>query len=564
MTFAVLFSFYSCESNDEANFCEPSGQTQDSEIVQSLFEQNEYNLDLQDFTMAVRNAMCKSKDFRILIKKEALVKFDGDYDVLLSRIVDKPVAQYEGVQFRSTDECTVKDLLEDYYISNNPNAGSGLRANASSIISELSTKYPNLQVSVPVNAEKWDTNTIPVVTFIPIEYQDGVTKWVPGYNSDGSLTVIDAVIPPKDDPIIVIGQNERMDRVDVYCDTLPLSPKNLRATSTPSGISLLWDVENPDYAVGYKIYRKSAHSSNYSLYTINNGNLNIGFTDIYLVYDESYYYYVTAYNSKGESTKSNTVSAIAPSKSKAPLTFAAILNTNKEVELRWTTGQSGYIDKLQLYRYILNQTSGYNLYKEFDRNTSDWFDRDIAQGKTIRYKLQTATPVGVSDPLYDIVKIPYRNPSLPSPIRIKNINCSDNVEGFLMGTPELTLKICGVDAERKTTEIRTLYFDMNEYNQNFNEWVLDWMPDSWYQIYTFYLVEEDPGKDTNISIKANIGIKKKIADGVDIGFEAGISREFKFSSPEDIGWTELNYYDPINTVLKFKNSIYWCDITLGQ
>ena len=37
--------------------------------IEGLYEQNEYNLDLRDFTLAVGNAMNKSAEFRKLIKK---------------------------------------------------------------------------------------------------------------------------------------------------------------------------------------------------------------------------------------------------------------------------------------------------------------------------------------------------------------------------------------------------------------------------------------------------------------------------------------------------------------
>lgn len=61
-----------------------------------------------------------------------------------------------------------------------------------------------------------------------------------------------------------------------------------------------------------------------------------------------------------------------------------------------------------------------------------------------------------------------------------------------------------------------------------------------------------------------MGVKKLIADWLDIEVSAGISKEFKFSAPENIGTADLNYYDPINTTLKFEKDKYWCNITLGQ
>ena len=163
-----------------------------------------------------------------------------------------------------------------------------------------------------------------------------------------------------------------------------------------------------------------------------------------------------------------------------------------------------------------------------------------------------------------MVKIPYRDPSKGSPVKIKHINCSKNVEGWLMGTPELRITICGVDKDRKTTEIKSIYIDMNKYDQNFDLWLLDWKPDSWYQIYTFHVVEEDPGNDKTINISAKLAYKKELAEGLTLDAEATYAKGFRFSHPENIGPADLHYYDPINTILKFSNDGYWCDITFGQ
>jgi hypothetical protein len=104
---------------------------------------------------------------------------------------------------------------------------------------------------------------------------------------------------------------------------------------------------------------------------------------------------------------------------------------------------------------------------------------------------------------------------------------------------------------------------MNSYNQSFNQFVLNWKPDNWYQRYTFHAIEEDPGKDIKISIAANIGVKKTVGV-MTVGAEAGISKEFYFSQPEDIGTADLSFYDPINTTLFFHKGKYWCYLTLGE
>ncbi len=198
----VAFTLTSCEKNNQE-----VGIINDTE----LFEQNDYNIELKEFSNSVINALKSNKEFRQLIKKEALKQFDGDYDVLLSRIIDTKLSQSEnnnGVSKISTN-ITVKNLLENSYYRNT-NAILKIKSE-NNPFEELLQKYPLLQISIPENAEKWDpTSDIPVITFIPKEFEDGITKFVTGYTHDGQLITIDAVNPP-DFPVIVIGQNERID-----------------------------------------------------------------------------------------------------------------------------------------------------------------------------------------------------------------------------------------------------------------------------------------------------------------------------------------------------------------
>ena len=75
---ALLLIFASCEKNDnDVNNPKPKNP-------EDLYAKTEYNLDMRDFAMAVNEAINTNKSFRKLVKEEALKKFDGDYDILLS------------------------------------------------------------------------------------------------------------------------------------------------------------------------------------------------------------------------------------------------------------------------------------------------------------------------------------------------------------------------------------------------------------------------------------------------------------------------------------------------
>jgi len=562
--------FAACESNNE----EIISQNQYPGIVEEIFEPNEYNTDMKNFALAVSNAMNKSEDFRKLIKREVLAKFDGDYNVLLSHIMNKSILPIEGIQLRSSDNYTVKDLLEDFYVSNS-NISSGLRASGISVIEELSAKYPLLEVSVPVHADEWESDYIPVVTFIPSEYEDGVTQSVTGYNPNGSITIVDAISPPKL-PLVVVKENEKLKLRELNPEipwlgddynSPPPAPTNLTASATAYGVALSWTKPSPtEGTIGYYICRKGTSDQNFVEILIVNGVNNIACYDNTAKAGESYWYHVKAYNYAGQSESSNTVSAVGVIPANL-LTFDVNPRTEELVELNWTVESANYV-KIRLDRYVVGNDNGYKLHKEFDKGVYDYFEdnMNLLAGKKIQYRIQTISSAGSpSNPKYDFLYMPYRNPTYASPVKIKKIKCSNNVEGFLMGTPEILITVLGVDSNGKTTEITSFYSDMKDFAQSYNHLIFNWQPrDNWYQRYTFYATEEDPGPDVKIKISANIGVKKISAGVMEIEPKAGIETEFKFSAPEDMGSADLSFYDPINTTLKFEKHGYWCLVTLGQ
>ncbi|GHS96017.1 hypothetical protein FACS189421_00370 [Bacteroidia bacterium] len=588
LTGIFFLTLWACENSNDI-----VSEEQQPEIVGELFEQNEYNLDLKNFALAVSHAVKTNEQFRKLIKQEALVKFDGDYDVLLSHIMNKPLVQSaESAQLRSSDNYTVKDLLEESYVSTESSSNGALRASSSSIISTLSAQYPNLQVSVPVHAEDWDENTVtPVVTFIPSEFQDGVTQSVTGYKSDGSLTVVDAINPPGE-TVIVVSENERIytwepgvpyrpgtpyypiepSIAEALPDTeVPPTPTNLTASQTSAGVALNWSETTESmfcHTIGYYIYRKSPSDADYILRAVNNGLYNTIYYDQTTEAGLSYSYYVTAYNSLGESTRSNVVSVVGTGRPASLSSFEAMQNTSNEVELRWATDNNQYIQKIQLYKHTVGTTTDYQLYQEFGANDYHYFDNNVIAGKTMKYKMQIVTPTGSSNPKYDFVQVPYRDPSKKSAVRIKHMHCRGNIESPLRGAPEFYIKVLGVDKDKKTTELQSSIF-VNfkgsslgwNHSQDFNILVLEWKPDSWYDKLTFFAMEDDENKNWELSLSAKLNYKLELAKG--LGLDAGLEGKYTFGHKGDeVGYAYLDYFDPIDKVLEFPN--YDVRITIGQ
>lgn len=191
---------------------------------------------------------------------------------------------------------TVKELLNDYLPNKNP---SNMRTSESAI-EALSKKYPDLQVSVPVKAEEWESESyIPKVTFIPLEYQDGITQSVLGYDNNNNIITIDAINEPEN-AVIVIGPNERIpEPIDgpILIVDVP-DPVSLTALPTEAGIRLNWNMStttNSQNTTGYYIYRQGVNDNVFRKIQTVLGANNRSYNDNNIINGASYTYYVQAY-----------------------------------------------------------------------------------------------------------------------------------------------------------------------------------------------------------------------------------------------------------------------------
>lgn len=131
----------------------------------------------------------KQKDMRAFVKSEALKQFDGDYDILYRNIKDIVISG---------------KALKSHLVNNTKD--SELSSND---VEELASTMPLLNISVPMNIEKWDTdNYTPMVAVVPADYDDKTAKLVKAYDGDGNIHYLDATKSP-DVPVVVVGLNER-------------------------------------------------------------------------------------------------------------------------------------------------------------------------------------------------------------------------------------------------------------------------------------------------------------------------------------------------------------------
>jgi hypothetical protein len=543
--------------------CERSDlRSGDSRNTEVLFEKNGYNLDMQDFSLAVTSAIKDNKSFRNLIKEEALKMFDGDYDVLLSNIVNYRVDPAESLVKSAGESYCVRDLLQSHYKSS---SGQAENKSSGSVIDDLISKYPYLQISVPVNAEKWvDDTYVPVVTFIPYEFDEATTTEVTGFTTDGNTIVLDAINTPED-PVIVISMNERIEIIDEpKRPVLPPDPFNLTGVLTESGIRLNWempDTATVDNTTGYYVYRKSSSDSYYVLISTVTGVYNRSYDDNNVVSQKSYSYYVLAYYEGEISSPSNYVTITAPPLPKPVLSFDAIQHAKSIVELRWQNDNSQYIQETKVFKQVIGVNTDYVLLKSFTADQHDYFDTDIPFGKKIIYKVAHATALGLSNPKYDFVQAPYRDISQKSPIYIKQITFTDwKIESWIAGKPEFYITVMNVDASSKKTytvqdQIQCDFSKRSNTSQIFyGVKVLDWQPGFWYDMLTFYAVEYDRSW---FKLEATFGVGYNAKDTLKLGFiqgNAGIQCTITFEDKgEKCGNSYLDYFDNPESWLIFPN-----------
>ena len=149
--------------------------------------QAQANQELAAVAKALAHALGADATARQQLKAEALKKFDGDYDVLY-----QPFAA-EHADFGQRIAAAVAGAGPD-----------GLT------MPELLSRIPTLNLSVPVNIDKWDAATYaPLVIFILAGFSERTTKQVMAYDQDGNQHWLDAKQAP-DFPVVVVGPSERI------------------------------------------------------------------------------------------------------------------------------------------------------------------------------------------------------------------------------------------------------------------------------------------------------------------------------------------------------------------
>ncbi|MDO7884557.1 DUF3103 family protein [Hymenobacter cheonanensis] len=179
--------------------------------------QTQANQELAALAKALARTLGTDAATRQQLKAAALQKFDGDYDVLYQPFV----AEHSDFGQRVASAVASADP-------------AGLTMPA------LLGRIPMLNISVPVNIDKWDAaNYAPLVIFIPAGYSERTATRVKAFDQEGNEHWLDAKKAPAF-PVVVVGPSERVASVDAVIkagSTLAaLKPLSIAEGNQPANI----------------------------------------------------------------------------------------------------------------------------------------------------------------------------------------------------------------------------------------------------------------------------------------------------------------------------------------
>lgn len=295
-TLVVLLFSYSCSKDD-------STQSLENLEIRSSINFTHQDIDFRDLARVLSIGVKENLSLRTLIKREALFKYDGDYDILLNKIKNEqlstnsgqqtvsaylgsiysnlglsPIIHGEGVDTTGVGSVSVFPTII-IYTPSYPN-GIPQISNPSDIILYLVSVYPDIQISISVHADDWDVHTYtPICTYVPEDYNEPTTLTVEGFDNGLSVSV-DAVNEPNDPVVVVSNSERRLQQVSLV--NPPDVSIQLTASQSAFGINLSWTVTNPnsDEIIGYRIYKKSLLSNSFVAVADNLDKDNKTYNDI--------------------------------------------------------------------------------------------------------------------------------------------------------------------------------------------------------------------------------------------------------------------------------------------
>lgn len=245
LSLAILTSIsFSCKNDDEKLPQNYIKTTDDFLVPSTVIPYNQKSLrainNNSDFTPEINimlNDIAKNiaenldnVELRKLLKSNALLKKDGDFDIILSSLVNE---NSRFLQLISTDDISFRGRLEKYILA-----------------------YPKLNISIPINIEKWDVEKHKIlVTALDHHNQD----YLICYGKGKIKALINHNVNP-DQPVIVVGFNERIE----LTNDKKKKNANGRVYNVPTGLGLQHTTPNSFYLTWFDVTGESAYEIYYS------------------------------------------------------------------------------------------------------------------------------------------------------------------------------------------------------------------------------------------------------------------------------------------------------------
>lgn len=564
----AVCSLFSCSKMNEQVV------SNESLCVSTETEKEYYDASVSAVAKSVSSALRENESFRKLVISEVKKQFDGDYDVLLKDIVGKSV--YVKTKSGESFDMSVKDLLNSYM-------EEPVTKSQEDFLDELQRKYPGTQISVPVKADKWEPDYIPVVCFIDSNYDDTKTEYVTGYDSEGNTVLVDAINEP-DLPVVVVSQNERMDYncnislssfgdpsgwgtvgptdpIDLNTSDLHLAgmiSSNIKISGEYTSNSIVLNINSihaPDFVKSYNVYRaKQGEDFQLVRSSLITYSQNTRYVDSWVLFNTEYTYYVEAeviYSSGGKGTcKSDKFTFITNTAVPKPVESLEVRPVGKgQVKLSWENPDlkpcTIHVEKL-----IYNVPNAkYTTVAVLNPSETDFVDGDNLLGHYVEYKVTRYDAYGKISPKREAgTFIPYRDPSTLSRIYVNRIACDlQAVEGWLYGKPEFCIKAAylSVTGDTLQSSMHKYKFDSRTSANNCNIEVMTWpyMFDSKNCEYvTIHLFEEDYVSGT-VELMMSLALGFIYKNYIEAKVAASLNLKYNIGGSEDCGEGTIGYFE---------------------
>ncbi|GHT19239.1 hypothetical protein FACS189429_6720 [Bacteroidia bacterium] len=526
----------------------------------------EYNSDFETVAFAVNKLLIKNATFGKIVHTEVEKMFDGDYDVLISQII---VNHPETEKWFNAENVEIRQMVE---------------------------KHPLMQIAIPMSFELWDGGTSLPTVYLPGDYNEGVTKFITGYDKSGKAVAYEETYEPEF-PVAVISQNERVKLISTKSveDLTPSAPTNLVATKGTMGIYLTWQKPATGEVSGYEVYRKGYGDASFQSVSAFYGQNEIAYFDMQLLPNRDYTYYVKAFyevpsfainTSNGKvvlyvsvfnvfslntllftryySIPSNTASALSPT---VPIPSGMKLEhgNSGQLDLEWTGQSSPYVDLYEVWRKS-TESPTYTLQGTTAGINNFFLQNALSAGVFYRYRVRSKTASGGYSEWSPSIATSASERNVETAFKLTSVKFKDKAAAKKTenwgGAPELRLKVAKGDNFNNAVIIKTIDYEPASFKKSYSQWnnankiiLNNWNPNRDGTVFTFSWTEVD-GNDEDIEVKVSTTYENKLDENttLKVSGDATYKRDV---DDEVMGQSIVTWWNPKSTEFEVDPGFNW-------